>query len=170
MTADGTQPPSEALRAIRELSVPTSKKEMQSFLGMVSYFRSFVLNSVDNTPPHYDLLKDNVTFAVTDEVLTAISKIKDAILTSSMLGYFDTSLTGETIVTIDASRKGIGGMHSQMQNGLEVLIYFVGRTLSPAEKNYSVPELETLAVTWCVEHLSQYLFARYFEIRSDHFS
>ena len=87
-----------------------------------------------------------------------------------MLGYFDTSLDTETILTTDASRTGVGGMLSQIRNGVESPIYFVSRTLNLAEKNYSVPELETLAVVWCVERLSQYLFGRHFKIRTDHSS
>ena len=76
----------------------------------------------------------------------------------------------ETIVTTDASKNGIGGMLSQIQDGVERPIYFVSRTLCPAEKNYSVPELETLAVVWCVERLRQYLYGRSFKIRTDHCS
>lgn len=170
LNSEGIQPPSEALRAIRDLSVPTTKKEMHSFLGLVSYFRSFVPNFVDRTAPLYRLLKENVPFETTNDVLTSISGIKDAILNSTVLGYFDTSLGTETVLTTDASRSGIGGMLSQVQNGVETPIYFVSRTLNSAEKNYSVPELETLAVVWCVERLSQYLFGRHFRIRTDHSS
>ena len=61
-------------------------------------------------------------------------------------------------------------MLSQIQNGVERPVYFVNRKLSAAERNYSVPELETLAVVWCVERLSQYLFGRQFKIRTDHSS
>ena len=170
LSCDGIQLPSEAFRAVRELPVPTSKKEMQSFLGMVSYFRSCVPHFTEITAPLYSLLKDNVSFDVTPEITGSIASIKKAVVESAIMGFFDTCTDTETILTTDASRNGIGGMLSQVQDGVERPIYFVSRKLTAAEMNYSVPELETLAVVWCTERLRQYVYGRRFKIRTDHSS
>ena len=80
-----------------------------------------------------------------------------------MLSAFDSSLNIETILTTDASQYGLGAVLSQMSNGVEQPIIFVSRTLSDAEKNYSVTEKETLAV-----HLATQRLRRRFTVRTDH--
>ena len=67
------------------------------------------------------------------------------------LSFFDTDVRTETILTTDASSLGIGGVLSQLQDGVEKPIYFVSRKLKPNETKYSSSELETLDVLWCVE-------------------
>jgi hypothetical protein len=45
---------------------------------------------------------------------------------------------------------------------------YLSRTLSPAEKNYSSPELECLAIIWELRKLHCYLDGATFEIITDH--
>ncbi|OMJ11808.1 Transposon Ty3-I Gag-Pol polyprotein, partial [Smittium culicis] len=45
---------------------------------------------------------------------------------------------------------------------------FASRTLLPAEKNYSITDLEGLAVSWAVSHFHYYLYGRKFNIVTDH--
>lgn len=49
-------------------------------------------------------------------------------------------------------------------------IYFAYRSISPAEKNYSVQELEALAVFWGIKQFRAYLECRKFTVFSDHAS
>ena len=51
----------------------------------------------------------------------------------------------------------IAGVLTQVFDGEEYPIYFVSRTLSKAERNYTVTEKECLAVLWYVERLRGYL-------------
>jgi len=59
---------------------------------------------------------------------------------------------------MDASRDGLGGVLLQKnENSVESPIYFESRTLSAAEANYSVKNLEGNAVVHCVKNLNHIL-------------
>ena len=53
-------------------------------------------------------------------------------------------------------------------DGERVLISCAGKTLTPAQKNYSPVELEALAVVWGIGYYRPYLFGRNFTVISDH--
>ena len=55
----------------------------------------------------------------------------------------------------DASDVGISAVLNQIQNGEERVISYGSRTLSKAEKNYSVTDKELLAVRYFVEYYRQ---------------
>ena len=61
-------------------------------------------------------------------------------------------------------------MLTQVFNGEEHPIYFVSRTLSRAERNYTVTEKEFLAVLWSVQRLRGYLQGEKFTVITDHHS
>ena len=70
----------------------------------------------------------------------------------------------------DASDYTIAGVLTQVFDGEEHPIYFVSRTLSKAERNYTVTEKECLAVLWSVERLRGYLQGEKFTVITDHHS
>jgi len=53
------------------------------------------------------------------------------------------------------------------QNTVSRLAY-ASRALSAAEKNYSITELETLAVVWAISHFQAYLYGHEVKILTDH--
>lgn len=56
----------------------------------------------------------------------------------------------------------------QRQEGKERVIAYSGRSLNPAERNYSVTEREGLAVVDGIKHFQSYLYGRHFTIYTDH--
>ena len=57
VSSDGIKPEPERIRAIQSLSVPTSFREMRSFVSMASYYRSFIPNFSDLLNPIIHLTK-----------------------------------------------------------------------------------------------------------------
>ena len=75
-----------------------------------------------------------------------------------------------TYLTTDASGYGISAVLSQTDaaTGEEHPIFFLSRKLSDLERTYSVSEKEFLAVLWSIERLHQFLYGRFFTLRTDH--
>ena len=73
------------------------------------------------------------------------------------------------ILQTDASTTGLAYILSQIQNGSEKVIAYGGRSLNKAEKNYSITEMEALAVVEGVKKYSSYLLhGPQFQIVTDH--
>jgi hypothetical protein len=69
----------------------------------------------------------------------------------------------------DASNMGLGAVLAQNdKEGKEHPNVYLSRTLSPAESNYTITELECLAIVWSVRKLHAYLDGVKFTLITDH--
>ena len=72
----------------------------------------------------------------------------------------------EFILDTDASDSGLGAVLSQIHDdGKEHVMAYASRSLSKAERNYSVTHRELLAV---ISHFRQYLLGVKFKLHTDH--
>ena len=85
-----------------------------------------------------------------------------------MLRRFECSDAVKTVLTTDASCYGLGAVLTQTSGGEEKIIAFVSRTLSDAEKNYSVIEKEMLACFWATKRLRSFIWGMNYTLRTDH--
>ncbi len=168
LTSKGVQPSPTASKAIVQLPRPDDKKQLRSFLGMVGFYRLFISDFARISAPLYELLSQDTSFQWEDVHQISFTKLKEAVVQSRPLAFFDTSPSTKTFLTTDGSLRGLGAYLSQVHDGEEKPVYFISRKLRPNEQHYSSSEIETLAVLWAVERFHQYLYGRSFEIRSDH--
>jgi len=88
----------------------------------------------------------------TPERLAALEELKSRLCNTPVLRYPD--FAKAFVLYTDASGRGLGGtLHQETEGtlhqeteGTQHPVLFISRTLTPAEKNYSVTELECLAV------------------------
>ena len=59
-------------------------------------------------------------------------------------------------------------MLSQEEDGIEYVVAYYSRKLSPAERNYCVTRRKLLAVVKSLDHFHSYLYGAQFKIRTDH--
>ena len=72
-------------------------------------------------------------------------------------------------IQCDASRRALGGVLTQVDDDwVEHPIVYISRTLIPAERNYSVSELECLGFLWSIKKLGAYVEAHPFTVITDH--
>ena len=159
--------PPEAVEAILKCPPPNDKTQLRSFLGVAGFYRNYLSSYSEKVAPLQALLEKSA-FEWTDAEQAVFADLKRAIATSLPLAFFDLNINTKTILTTDASSYGIGGVLSQVKDGVERPVYFISRKLRSNEQKFSSSELETLAVLWSVERLHQFLFGRHFEIRTDH--
>lgn len=159
---------------VQEWPVPTTVKEVRSFLGFVGYYRRFVPGFSKVAGPLNNLLqgtKGNRTASIvwTPACQLAFDSLKRALTQAPVLAYADFSLAFRLYT--DASFQGLGAVLAQVQEGRERVIAYASRSLHPAErndKNYSSFKLELLALKWAVtEKFKDYLWGATFKVYTD---
>lgn len=149
---------------------PTNKKEIKRFLGIASWYRKFVpqfstisgpLNKLTSTS------KKRNPFVWSAEADECFTKLKELLVSAPILSCPNFDLPFE--VHTDASNYGVGGLLTQTIDGVEHPIAYTSRTLTGAEKNYSITEREALAVLFALEHWRCYLDnGKKFVVYTDH--
>jgi hypothetical protein len=163
----GISPSEEKCHAIRSFPTPKNVRDVRSFCGMAQFYRKFIKNFAGVTRPLYDLLKLNTKFLWSDACQEAFESLRFALTGDDIMVYPD--FTKKFYLATDASDISIGATLQQYDdNGNLRPISFAGRSLKPAEKNYTVTHKELLAVVWAVEYFRVYLESDHFIIHTDH--
>ena len=152
-------------QAIEVWETPKSKKELQSFLGLVNYYRRFIRNCSKIAKPLTNLTK-NVPFHWSKEAESAFQELKRTVISAPVLRQFND--TAPITVTTDASKYALGGVMEQSFEDGTHPVAFTSRTLNPAEQNYAAHDLELLGIHDVIRVWRCYLHGRKFRIHTDH--
>ena len=166
VSKEGMKVDPERIQSVAEATTPTSREELQSFLGVVGYYAKFVPGFATVVEPLRDLLRGSQQFRWTEDASRAFAEVKDRIVRSGPLTPFDPNLP--TLVTTDASGVGLGATLSQVHGTQEKVVAFASRSLSTAERKYGATEREGLACVWAVEKWKTFLWGHPFTLRTDH--
>ena len=74
----------------------------------------------------------------------------------------------QLLVQTDTSMEGTGAVLSVIRDNEESPVAYYSKQLSPAEKNYTVTELEYLAVVRAIDHFAIHLLGRDVTLVTDH--
>ena len=174
----------EKVRAVTNWPVPTTVKDVRSFLGFCSYYRRFVKGFAQIAKPLHQLVADcepgpqrkrkkttsvERPWAEDEKLQRAFDQLKTALTTAPVLGYADYNLP--FVLETDALNDGLGAVLSQVQDGRSKVIAYASRGLRGGEKtmsNYSSKKLELLALKWAVtDKLQDYLHGAHFTVFTD---
>ena len=157
---EGVEPDPKKVQGIEEMTVPETKQQLQSFLGMVTYMGNFIPHLSHHTEPLKQLLKKDVTFYWDDQLTWSFQEIKRA--TSKPLGYYNRRK--EVIVQADASLRGLGTC--LIQDGKPIA--FASKSLTGAESHYANIERELLTIVFACIRFNTYLQGHRFTVQLDH--
>ena len=164
---DGIRPDPEKIEKVKHFPVPTNLTQLRAALGLFSYYRKFIKDFSRIAKPMLTLLKKDAPFSWTEKQQNAFDRLKEMLVKAPILGYPD--FEKPFIIYTDASGIGLGAVLSQVkEDGKEHVIAYASRSLSPAEKNYSVTDQECLAVVWAIKKFQHYLGLLPFTIITDH--
>ncbi|CAB4424285.1 unnamed protein product [Rhizophagus irregularis] len=157
----------EKLRTINEFPILKDLTQLRGFIALASYYRKFVKNFSSIVEPLNRLLKKNIPYIWDKDQQAAFEKLKTCLTTPLILAYpnFEKSF----LLYTDASTFALGAILSQKDDDKkERVIAYASRTLNKHEQNYSVTELERLAVIWAIKHFHHYLHGQRFTVVTDH--
>ena len=167
LTPQGLLPNPKRVMAVQDFPAPCNVTELRQFLGLASYYRRFVAQFAKIASPLHRLTGKDVRWEWTEDCQTAFSELKQRLLNSPVLVYPDFDL--DFILETDASKDGLGAILSQKKADDKLHpVAYASRSTSSPEKNYSVTELETLAVVWAVQHFRAYLYGHNVTVITDH--
>jgi len=175
VSAEGIRPREAYLDAVKKWPLPKTIREWRTFLGKASYYRKFIPQFSRLAAPLYNLLgkeadqdPKNVKIGELEE--TSFETLKKALYSAPILAYPDFDSPEPFILDTDWSKDpgAIGGVLSQVQNGVEKVIAYGARKLTKTEKNYSSNKGELLAVVTFMRYWRYFFQFRPFILRVDH--
>ncbi|CAM9719319.1 unnamed protein product, partial [Heterosigma akashiwo] len=173
VTPEGLRPLADRVDRIKTLDPEHTVKGIQSFLGIINYYKGFVPKLSVLAEPLTRLTQKGADPArhwgpAQDQ---AVADIKAAFSTDTVLARYDPSK--RILLQTDASDFALGAVIAHYHideegRRVEQPIYFASKKLDKHQRNYSVTEKEGLAVLWAVQYFRTMLLGRYFLLETDH--
>jgi transposase InsO family protein len=159
----------EKVSAITSWQAPTTKKQLQRFLGFANFYRRFINDFAGVARPLYDLTKKIAEWGWTAEHQRAFEQLKRCFSTAPALKIYDWEKP--TVVETDASDWSAGGTLLQRGNDGELypVAYFSSKH-NAQECNYDIYDKELLAIIKALEEWRPELegAGQRFDIITDH--
>ena len=168
VSQEGIKPNPKTIEAVLSWKIPENVKEVQSYLGLCSYYRQYIENFSHVAAPLTKLTKKNVKFVWDESCQTAYELLKEKLCSAPILAFPRPGL--KYILDTDASDIGIGGVLSQVQDGRERVIAYASKKLNSSQQRYSVTRRELLAVITFMNQFRHFLLGQEFLLRTDHSS
>ena len=141
--------------AVLEWPIPTTVKEVQSFLGFSNFYRKFINHYNSLTSPLTSLTRKAVKFSWSPEADATFRALRQAFTTAPILTHFQPELP--LVIEADASDFALGCVLSQPTTEGDLHpICFYSRKFTAAELNYPIYDKELLAVVAAFKQCRMY--------------
>jgi hypothetical protein len=151
ISAGGISVDPSKVRDVLNWIPPTTASEIQSFLGLVGYYRRFIKDFSKIAKPMTELLEKNKAFEWTKECQTSFEELRKRLTLAPVLILPD--LTKMFDIYCDALRQGLGCV--LMQQGQ--VVCYVSCQLRKHEENYPTHDLELATVVHALKIWRHYL-------------
>ena len=158
----------EYINKVLQFSRPRNSKEVERYIGMVTWLARFIPNLSKLTYKINELKNKKANeFEWTDEHEVHFQAIQCAVSETKLLRHPD--FTKEFYVQTDASDHAVGAVLLQdFGRGYLEPIEFASRKLKKSELNYHVSEKELVAVVFALTKWIRYLLPSKFTVFTDH--
>jgi phosphoglycolate phosphatase-like HAD superfamily hydrolase len=153
--------------AVEEWPTPKNKKDVQTFLGFINFYRRFIRRLGSIAKPLTSLTGKNPwEWGLPQQ--EAFDQLKKQIVASPVLAIPQDE--GKYKLETDASDFAKGAVLYQQQKGQWKIVGFMSDAMNPAERNYEVYDKELLAIVEALKKWRKQLLGAQedFEIWTDH--
>ena len=167
LTKRGRMPSAKHIQTIKDYPVPTSRKALKRFNGLVVFEQKFIKNASVLMKPLHQLASNKVEFEWTEQHQQSFEAIKAELITTQ--GIIHRNPNYPLVLTTDASLDAAAGILSQInkQGQYEPLGYF-SRVFTSSERRQSSRHREAYAIHDSVRHFEYHLLGQRFLIETDH--
>jgi transposase InsO family protein len=159
------RPQPKHLEQIRSAPTPTTRKQLQSFLGLANWVRDYVPRFAELAAPITDLLNKKSRYRWTEEAQQAFEALKEAM--SRPLHLHRPDPRKRFFLQTDASGVGIAAVLYQEEEDRRQVISHASAKLNQTQQKYHINEQECLAIVWAVRRYRAYLEDQEFTLRTD---
>lgn len=155
------------VQGVTSWHVPKNKKDVQTFLGFVNFYRRFIKDFAKTAHPLHKLT-GNLPWEWNDEHQSSFDQLKKAVTEAPVLRM--PTDDGQFRVEADASDFATGAVLSQFQGDNWYPIAYLSKSLSEPERNYDIYDKELLAIIRALDEWRHFLEGaqQKFEIWTDH--
>lgn len=150
------------VEAVQNWTRPKNVSKVRSFLGLVGYYRRFIMKFSQIALPLTRLMRKDVPFVWDEEFKKSFRTLKKKLTQAPVLTIPDPEK--KYVVLCDASSKGLDGVLMQENN----VIAYASRQLKTHEENYPTHELELATIIFVLKIWRHHLYGAHFELFSDH--
>ncbi|CAA7405270.1 unnamed protein product [Spirodela intermedia] len=154
------------IEVIQNLPLPTTLRDLHSFLGHVGFYRRFIRDFAKVSKPLTTLLCKDKDFFIDKEGERAFEMLKLALIEAPILQSPNWDLPFE--IMCDASDYAVGAVLGQRIDKKPTAIWYASKTLAEAQMNYMTTEKELLAVVYALEKFRPYILGSKIFIYTDH--
>ena len=148
------------------LALPTSIRELRSFLGHVGFYHHFIEDFAKVSKPLTSLLCKKKDFIIEEEGKHAFMQLKQALVEAPILQSPNWDLPFE--IMCDASDFAVGAVLGQRIDKKLTVICYASKTLVDAQLNYTTTEKELLAFVFALEKFRPYILGSKIIVYTDH--
>ena len=153
-TSERIEPDKEKVQAILLMPEPSTKQELQRFIGMIQYLGKFIPDLSEKSAPLQSLLKKNMAWQWNAEHQRAYELLKKDCSKQPTLLFYDMSKPVK--ISADSSKSGLGAVSEQ--DGHPVA--YASRALSDTQQQYAQIEKELLAIVFACEKFHQFIYGK----------
>jgi hypothetical protein len=144
------------IAGIKNWPIPTKVKDVRSFLGFCNFYHPFIQGFAHLARLLNELMRKDAEWSWGERQQVAFDTLKHRVTTEPVLAH--PILTDPFELEVDASGFAMGAVLLQKkEDGKKHPIAYYSKTLSAAERNYDVYDLELLAIVNALDHWRPYL-------------
>ena len=144
------------ITGVRDWPTPTTVKQVRSFLGFCNFYRAFIRGFSHLAKPLNNLMKKDTPWTWGEEQQTTFDTLRERIISEPVLIQPDLSKPFE--IEVDSSGFARGAVLLQWgKDNKKHPVAFYSQTLTDAEQNYPIKDLEFSAIVYALLHWRPFL-------------